>query len=244
MRILIVDDDNLICENVRSKLFRIAGKGCALICDVAHSVTEAKIAMKEHVPDILITDINMPGISGLMLITHAKRYYPEVRIYVLSGYDDYQLVRQAFVNGATDYLLKPVEIRELQEKVLNEKSARSTEKGGQAKAGDFQMQSALDYVEKNLTRELSMDEVAANIAMSYNYFSKRFKEYTGYSFPEYLNLRRIERSKSYLLDPSLKIADIAYKIGYHSASTFSRTFNKYEGCSPADYRRAQGMKED
>lgn len=244
MRILIVDDDNLICENVRSKLYRIAGKECALLCDVAHSVVEAEIAMKGNVPDILITDINMPGISGLTLISHCKRQYPDVRIYVLSGYDDYQLVRQAFVNGATDYLLKPVEIRELQEKILDGKSSRSSEKAQESKAGDFQMQAAVDYVEKNLARELSMDEVAANIAMSYNYFSKRFKDYTGYSFPEYLNLRRIERSKSYLLDPSLKIADIAYKIGYRSASTFSRAFTKYEGRSPADYRHAQGMKED
>lgn len=244
MRILIVDDDILICENVKSKLLRVAGKDAELVCDVAHSVIEAKISMKEHAPDILITDINMPGISGLTLISHAKKYYPQIRIYVLSGYDDYQLVRQAFVNGATDYLLKPVELKELQEKVLNQNGTLAGESERKSKAGDFQMQSVLDYVEKNLTRELSMDEAASSIAMSYNYFSKRFREYTGYSFPEYVNLRRIERSKSYLRDPSLKIADIAYKIGYHSASTFSRAFNKYEGCYPADYRRAQGIEAE
>lgn len=244
MRILIVDDDMLICENVKSKLLRIADKTCTLACDAVHSVIEAKIAMKECVPDILITDINMPGISGLMLISHVKKYYPKVRIFVLSGYDDYQLVRQAFVNGATDYLLKPVELKELQEKVLGKSLAMGGKEEAKAKAGDFQMQSVLDYVEKNLTREITMDEAAANIAMSYNYFSRRFREYTGYSFPEYVNLRRIERSKSYLRDPSLKIADIAYKIGYHSASTFSRAFNKYEGCYPADYRRAQGIMTD
>ena len=88
-----------------------------------------------------------------------------------------------------------------------------------------------------------MDEVAANIAMSYNYFSRRFKEYTGYRFPEYINLCRIDRSKSYLQDPSLKISEIAYKLGYHSASTFSKTFKKYEGCYPADYRRKHGMEK-
>ena len=107
-------------------------------------------------------------------------------------------------------------------------------------ADDFSMQAALDYIERNLTRELTMDEVASDIAMSYNYFSKRFREYTGCNFPEYINQRRIERAKIYLLDPSLKIAEIAYKIGYHSASTFSRTFQKYEGCYPTDFRRMQG----
>lgn len=116
MNILIVDDDMLICENVRSKLHRIAGN--RISCRTVNSVVEAKIALKESCPEILIIDINMPGISGLSLISYTKRCFPQVHIYVLSGYDDYQLVRQAFVNGAADYLLKPVEIQELKEKIF------------------------------------------------------------------------------------------------------------------------------
>ncbi len=240
MRVLIVDDDMLICENVKSKLHRIV-QDESLVCETANSVVEAKLSIKACVPDILITDLNMPGISGLTLVKYAKTTYPNIHVYVLSGYDDYQLVRQAFLNGADDYLLKPMEIEELRQKVVEKAVQR--EKEEQNTGNDFEMKAAISYIEENLTRNITMDEVAASIAMSYNYFSRRFKEFTGYSFPEYINLCRIDRSKSYLHDPSLKISDIAYKLGYNSASTFSKTFKKYEGCYPADYRNNHGMEE-
>lgn len=240
MRILVVDDDSLICENVKSKLRRLL-KDSPLECDTANSITEAELAIQAHPPEIVITDLNMPGISGLALVKYIKSNYPDIHVFVLSGYDDYQLVRQAFLNGAEDYLLKPMAIEELQEKVL--KHIAPQKENIETQSPDLQMESALRYIEDNLTRDLSMDEVASNIAISYNYFSRRFREHTDYSFPEYVNLRRIERSKSYLHDPSLKISEIAYKLGYSSASAFSRVFKKYEGCSPAEFRRLNGINE-
>lgn len=240
MRILVVDDDMLICENVTSKLKRIL-KDAPLECETATSVTEAQISIQAHSPEIVITDLNMPGISGQILIKYIKSNYPDTHVFVLSGYDDYQLVRQAFLNGAEDYLLKPISVDELQEKVLKHISFQK--ESPSPAAPDLQMESALRFIEDNLTRELSMDEVASSIAISYNYFSRRFREHTGYSFPEYVNLRRIERSKSYLRDPSLKISEIAYKLGYSSASAFSRAFKKYENCYPAEFRRLNGINE-
>lgn len=241
MDVLVVDDDMLICENVRSKLHRIVGDG-SLHCETANSAVEAKLAIKSHVPDILITDLNMPGISGLSLVKYVKETYPNIHIYVLSGYDDYQLVRQAFLNGADDYLLKPMEIEELREKVVN-KTVREKEIETERETS-FELEAALTFIEDNITRDVTMDEVAGSIAMSYNYFSRRFKEYTGYSFPEYINLRRIDRAKNYLRDPSLKISEIAYKLGYNSASTFSKTFKKYENCYPADYRKKYQISDE
>ena len=237
MKILVVDDDCLVCKNVKSKLQRIIGPD-SLSCRTAVSVVEAKQLLRtEPLPDILITDLNMPGFSGFTLIKYVKEHYPDVTIYVLSGYDDYQLVRQAFLSGANDYLLKPVDVEELREKLFHTPESAKTE----AAVKDFQFESVLAFIDENISRDITMDEAAANIAISYNYFSRRFKELTGYSFPEYVNRRRIELSKSYLQDPSLKIADIAYKIGYNSRSTFSRAFKKYEGCYPTDYRRAQNV---
>ncbi|MDE6893425.1 MAG: helix-turn-helix domain-containing protein [Lachnospiraceae bacterium] len=237
MKILVVDDDCLVCKNVKSKLQRIIGPD-KLFCQTAVSVVEAKLLLRNGpLPDILVTDLNMPGFSGFTLIKYVKEHYPDVTIYVLSGYDDYQLVRQAFLSGADDYLLKPVDVEELREKLFHTSEKAQTKSG----VRDFQFESVLAFIDENISRDITMDEAAASIAMSYNYFSRRFKELTGYSFPEYVNRRRIELSKAYLRDPSLKIADIAYKIGYHSPSTFSRAFRKYEGCYPTDYRRIQNV---
>ena len=236
MKVLVVDDDCLICENVKSKLQRIGLTG--LCCQTAVSVVDAKQLLRAgSPPDILITDLNMPGLSGFTLIKYVKEHYPDVIIYVLSGYDDYQLVRQAFLSGADDYLLKPVDAEELREKLSHTSQTIKME----SVAKDFQFESVLAFIDENISRDITMDEAAANIAISYHYFSRRSKELTGYSFPEYVNRRRIELSKAYLRDPSLKIADIAYKIGYHSPSTFSRAFKKYEDCYPTDYRRMQNV---
>ena len=71
MKVLVVDDDPLICENVKSKLGRIVGRD-QLQCKTANSVVDAKLAIQLEVPDILITDLNMPGISGLTLVKHVK----------------------------------------------------------------------------------------------------------------------------------------------------------------------------
>lgn len=241
MKVLIVDDDSLICENVKSKLSRIVSRN-QLKCKTANSVADAKLMIQQEEPDILITDLNMPGISGLTLIKYVKNECPNVKIYVLSGYDDYQLVREAFLNGAQDYLLKPMDLEELRKKVV-ENEVRQQDLFTK-EVDCFEMEAALLFIQKNLMRNLTMNEVANSIAMSYNYFSKRFKEYTGCSFPEYINIRRIELSKTYLKDPSLKISEIAYKLGYNSASTFSKTFKKYEKCYPADYRKLYGMTDD
>lgn len=239
MKILVVDDDSLICENVKSKLQRIIGTE-KLFCRTASNVVDAKLLIQAECPDTLITDLNMPGISGLSLIKYVKKHYPGVSVYVLSGYDDYHLVRQAFLSGADDYLLKPVDLDELREKLFHAGGSVQTESA----AKDFQFESVLAFIDENISRDITMDEAAANIAMSYHYFSRRFKEFTGYNFPEYVNHRRIELSKAYLRDPSLKIADIAYKIGYNSPSTFSRAFKKHEGCYPTDYRKMQGVSTD
>lgn len=63
-----------------------------------------KLSVKE--PDILITDISMPEISGIELIKHVKQHYPHIKIIVLSSYDDYKFVRDALLLGAEDYILK------------------------------------------------------------------------------------------------------------------------------------------
>lgn len=64
-------------------------------------------------PDIVITDMRMPGTDGVMLMNALHREYPDMKIIVISGYDDFKYAQSALRNGAVDYLLKPVDPREL-----------------------------------------------------------------------------------------------------------------------------------
>ena len=64
--------------------------------------------MEKDCPDILITDINMPYINGVELMKFIKARYPHVVTIVLSGYSDFEYVRESLLIGAVDYLLKPI----------------------------------------------------------------------------------------------------------------------------------------
>lgn len=239
MYILIVDDDKLICENIKSKLTRLDYANRYTIV-TAYNATDAEIMYDRHLPAIVITDIHMPSVNGLALIKRLLNRSHKADIFVLSSYDDYEYVRQAFLLGVTDYMLKPVDIEELDSK-LKKMDGQSPPQKPQAEAppdygAERLMRHALEYIEENMSRSISMRDVADHVGLSYNYFSKLFKEHTQCHFAHYVHLRRIERSKKYLRDPGFKIQDIAKKLGYDNPSEFSRAFKKYAGCYPREYR--------
>lgn len=64
--------------------------------------------LEEQKPDILITDINMPYINGVELLRRIHENYPDIVTFVISGYDDFEYVRESFLSGAINYLMKPV----------------------------------------------------------------------------------------------------------------------------------------
>lgn len=64
--------------------------------------------IKENTPDILITDINMPFMNGVEIINILKKEYPDIVVFVISGYDDFDYLKNSLLAGAINYMLKPV----------------------------------------------------------------------------------------------------------------------------------------
>ncbi|SHK36827.1 response regulator [Paramaledivibacter caminithermalis] len=95
---------------------------------------------------------------------------------------------------------------------------------------------AVDYIKENYAKDISLDDVAREINMSYHYFSKFFKDSLGRSFIDYLTQLRIDKSKEFLNDRSMSIKEISYKIGYNDPNYFSRIFKKITGITPSEYR--------
>lgn len=112
--VLIIDDEYYICEGLRTMLenFQIKEIGEIRTC---YSGEEALTICQIFKPQIVLTDIKMSEINGIELIQTLNRFLYPVRFLVLSGYDDYEYVRNAFQNGAVDYLLKPVISNQLEE---------------------------------------------------------------------------------------------------------------------------------
>lgn len=95
---------------------------------------------------------------------------------------------------------------------------------------------AIRYISQNFSRPLTLDETAQHVHLNPAYFSTLFKQSTGSSFKEYLNMVRIEESKRLLANTDHSIIDIALATGFEDQSYFSKVFKKYTGLTPRQYR--------
>jgi AraC-like DNA-binding protein/ligand-binding sensor protein len=96
---------------------------------------------------------------------------------------------------------------------------------------------AREFIEEHQSEDLSLSEVAKAVNCSTFYFCKMFKKTTSLHFTEYLARVRIEKAKNLLLNPNLRISEIAYEVGFQSLTHFNRVFRRLVGESPTEYRQ-------
>lgn len=114
--LLIVDDEAEIRSGLRSIIpwedYSVS------VIGTAASGAEALDMIRYYEPDIVITDIQMPGMSGLELVARAKKEQFDCSFVILSGYDEFEYAKSAIRYGVKEYLLKPISIKELKELIL------------------------------------------------------------------------------------------------------------------------------
>ena len=126
MNILIADDEKIEREGIRYLLS--LEKGERRIFEAANGKQAMQILRTENI-DMILTDIKMPVMDGLELARRAKELFPEIRIVIFSGYNDFTFAQEAIRYGVTDYILKPVdpdnfhEIIEKAEKNIRDRQA-------------------------------------------------------------------------------------------------------------------------
>ncbi|HIY92650.1 helix-turn-helix domain-containing protein [Companilactobacillus sp. HBUAS56275] len=96
--------------------------------------------------------------------------------------------------------------------------------------------SAIEFIDNNLDKRLTLDQVAGKVYLSDYYFSKLFKRETGLSFSVYLNARKIQKAMILLKESDDSINEISDALGFTRLSYFSQTFKKYTGYAPTKYR--------
>ena len=95
---------------------------------------------------------------------------------------------------------------------------------------------AKEFIREHHTEDLSLGQVAAAVHTSIFYFCKLFRKVTGTTFTEFVSRTRIEKAKNLLLNPNLRISEIAYEVGFQSLTHFNRVFKNVVGESPTGYR--------
>lgn len=102
-----------------------------------------------------------------------------------------------------------------------------------------------EYIHENYNHDIALQDLAEHFNFSRTYISTLFKELTSYNFKEYLSRYRVEMAKQKLEEnPQMKINDLARELGFNSANTFIRIFNKYEKLSPGQYVKEQILRRD
>ena len=247
-RVVLIDDEDIIVEGLK-KVIDWAGFGCEVVA-AASDAKSGALAIREHRPDILFTDIKMPNLDGLTMLAGLKGEFPRMQITVLTGYRDFEYAKRAVNIGVTRFLLKPSKMDELEEalRTMTEnlrrreaaKEGAGPEDGGakpeESRANSLIVRSALDYIRVHYAEKLT--ELAEKTYVSPWYLSKLLNRVTGESFCDLLNRTRLEKAKVLLGDPSLKIHEISEMLGFNDVTYFSRLFKKTVKVSPIEYRNA------
>lgn len=110
-----------------------------------------------------------------------------------------------------------------------------------ADAGHELILRAHKFIQDNLHKNISIEDVAKHIHLSIFYFSRLFKDKTGVTYTEYLIELRLEKSKMLLLTTNDTVASIAKRVGYTETNSFSRLFKSRVGISPSQYRLNRGQ---
>ena len=116
VKVLVVDDHPMVLEGMKSMLQQI---GFVEMTGLASDAYEALEKIKTTAPDIVITDINMPEISGIELTLKIRKEYPSVKIIAMSTFKERSYISQMVQNGASGYLVKSASKKEIEEAILS-----------------------------------------------------------------------------------------------------------------------------
>jgi len=244
--VVIIDDEPVIVEGLK-KLVPWEKYSCT-VAECASDAISAEAVIQRHRPDILFTDIRMPGTDGLSVLSRLREEFPAMEVTVLTGYRDFDYAQKAINLGVTRFLLKPSRMEELCEAaeamtnnlrkrgILPDSRLRTAESEKDEVSGSFIVRNAMKYIEEHYSEKITLLEVAENIYVSQWHLSKLLNKHTNQNFSELLNNVRVEEGKKLLSEPGLKVHEVSEKIGFSDVTHFSKIFRKVVGMSPNEYR--------
>ncbi|MBE0426050.1 MAG: response regulator transcription factor [Nitrospirae bacterium] len=241
--ILIIED----CEVTTERL-------CLLFKDtfrvlLAATASEGLAMLSEDI-SIVILDYMLPDKSGLDILKEIKTRYPPISVIVITGYGTEDVCQKAFRLGAIDYIKKPFGTAEIKAKVefLMEIHNKGLERRQPVFIGTLTegventlkgipsdilngIIRAKNYIDKNYISSIHISELTKKAGMNRTYFCHYFKLITGYTFKDYLTIKRFKMARELLKNKNLRISDVAEHVGY-TQKYFSEAFKKSFGIPP------------
>jgi len=237
--IVVVEDEKLIAKSIVNNIEK--GNDSFKVIGVAYDGEEGYELVRTLLPNILFTDIKMPVLDGLKLIAKVNENFPFVKIVVISGYDDFEYARTALHNGVSDYLLKPINLEELQATLRTIQNELVASSGMLHSVGDVKNPAEIvalveEYIHTNFAKQIDLAEIADAFGFSSAYLTKIFREQLQITPSKYLNEYRMMIAKQLLRDTALSVKTITEQVGFVDQFHFSKRFKLYSGYSPAQFR--------
>lgn len=164
LKVFLVEDESIVREGLRDNImwqqygYQFAGE--------ASDGEMALPLIRKVKPDVLITDIKMPFMDGLALSRIVSQEFPQMKIIIISGYDDFEYARQAIRVGVEQYLLKPITkmnlqkaLEEIREKIENERAQEDYLEKFKEEMLEYEQFSRRNFFEKVFEGQLSVQEI-------------------------------------------------------------------------------------
>lgn len=256
MKLLIADDEMTIRLGLMSLQWESIG--VTEVVAAAHGLEAKEILTKGDV-DIMVSDIKMPGLTGLELAQYIREYSLDTKVILLTGFSDFEYAQEAIHNQVCDYILKPLRPKDIlntvarviaileqkrhQEQILRQYEAREGSSDIIVQLQNCfphvnqQMTEILIFMGKEYATDISLNTLAEKWHFSSAYLSRMFRKETGFSFSDILTSIRLMDAVQMLVDSKEKIGTICDKTGFKEQRYFSQVFKKVIGSTPGDYKK-------
>ena len=176
LKVFLVEDESIVREGLRDNI-PWQQYGYEFVGEASAGEMALPLIQKAK-PDVLLTDIKMPFMDGLSLSKLVHQEFPEMKIIIISGYDDFEYARGAILVGAEQYLLKPITraalqkaLAELKTKIETEREQKNYQEKFQSEAREYEQFSRTDFFVKVFEGRMpvqDMYEEAAKLSLKIN----------------------------------------------------------------------------
>lgn len=237
--VLIADDETWVIFGLK-RMIEKSGLPFRVIGETNDGVTTLEEVEKKK-PDVLFSDIRMPGDTGLELLEHIQEKKLDVKVVFVSGYAEFTYAQKALSLGAVDYLLKPIKpdmmttvLKKLEVKLAGKVQEEVIE---QKEEKVPVIEQIITEIQEHYTENITLTELAKKYGISVGYLSSLIKENVGLSYSDYVTARRIQKAKELLEDERLSMEQIAEQTGFRDHFYFIKVFKKHTGITPGKYRK-------
>ena len=248
-RVVVVEDETMARKGIILTIDWSA-LDCVIVGEAANGEEGAEL-VKRLSPDLVVTDVKMPRMDGVEMITKLRAEGCQARFIILTAYSDFKYAQSAVKLGVSDYLLKPLKDGDLEQAVtriiaqleerdqIRQKEEEETPVfrfNAGRKAKNKYVEQAIKYICEHYKEDINISTVAEQLQISEGYLSRVFKKETDYTFTTYLSHYRMKVAMELLKEGKLKVYEVADSVGYSDTAYFSAQFKKVVGIAPSEYQ--------